>query len=139
MLLNGMYSNNSMDTSGKNFWSNFENDTLLNYSDYKVTVTPSGLNTLKLKLYYEDSVVRILMLGGKYKNGYFITEREWITQPLAGPFMWFLNNNIRYIGLDKNNNLVVLNSGRKLLVMVMLLPIASTKVQYENKYKRIKK
>lgn len=140
MQLNGIYTNNSSDSTGKrrNLWNNFETDSLNDYSGYKVSIFPNDLNSLKLKIFYEDSIVFVTMLGGHYKDGYFAIEREWTTEFIAGPAIWFLNNNIRYIGLDKNNNLVVLNSGNKLLILLMMFPVKLSKVQHENIYKRSK-
>ncbi|MDZ4756530.1 MAG: hypothetical protein SGJ10_00140 [Bacteroidota bacterium] len=138
MTLNGIYANNSNDTS-KTFWSNFDSATIYKYNQYTVSITPNDLNTLKIKLNYEDSVVSVNMLGGHYKKGYFVVEREWTTDFIAGPLLWFLNNNLRYIGITKKNDLVILDSGGKLLVFLMMVPITSKKIQYESEFKRIKK
>ncbi len=138
MQLNGIYSNNCTDTSQKNLWNSFESDSLGPYPDYKVVISPNDLNTLKVKILYEDSVVAVSVLAGHFKKGYFVVEREWTTVSILGPALWFLNNNLKYIGLDKSNNLVVLNAGRKVLVMLMLLPISIKKSQHENLYHRAK-
>ena len=141
MLLSGSYSNNSSDSTGHghSFWKSFDTATCFNYTNYKITITVNDLNTLKLKLYYEDSVASVNMLHGHFINGYFVVDREWSTQVIGGPLLWYLTNNLRYIGINKNNNLVLLDGEKKVLVFLMLLPIQIKKMQYENEYKRIKR
>lgn len=122
-----------------NLWPTFDENNIYSDSNYKVVIAPNELTSLKLKLYYKDSIVAVNIISGKYANGYFEIDREWSSHTMAGPLLYSITSKISCIGIDKNNNLVVLSAEKKVLMCLMMFPISLSKHQSENTYNRYKK
>lgn len=140
--LKGRYSNISLDTIQYNHTliGNFQFDTLFKQKEISfVTIEPIDDRTLNLKLFKSDSNICALTITGKYQNGYFKVKRQWNTSFIAGPLLWVLGENLKYIGLTKENNLVVANSGGSGVLLLTALPLfVAGGGHYENEYQRIK-
>src|ERR1035437_3361957 len=150
LKLKGTYSNQSLDTNRFNFnrrlFENFNLDTLgRGQIGFYADIIPIDDETLTVNLYRKDKIntqdefIKCLTLKGKFKDGYFKVKRQYPTKFIAGPLLWILGEHQSCIGLTKENNLVVLDSGGEGALFLIVLPIfvaGGDKHDYE--YKRTK-
>lgn len=105
----------------------------------KIGITPINTKSIELKLLRENSLISTLKVQGKYKRGYFRVKRKQYSKFIAGPLLWIMGDNFKYIGLTKKDDLVILNSGSGGVLIALVLPIfAAGSGQYENVYIREK-
>lgn len=136
--LSGNFKNSKDDTiyQFRALYNNFNYDTLYRQKDLIVNFNPIDKNTIRLKVYGNETAVDSLTIKGKYRKGYFKVRRQVEANFIAGPLLWVLAENSKYIGLTKGNNLVVLNSGGSGFLLLIALPIfaaggAQTNIEYE--------
>ena len=104
---------------------------------YDLFINLQNDKVLDFKLYYNDSLTRNEKLNGRIKRGYFKVKRRYMIDFIVGPLIWVLSDNIKYIGLTKENNLVIINSSSASLFLIVL-PIMVGGNQQEIEYFRIK-
>ncbi|MGZ5243407.1 MAG: hypothetical protein ACXWW0_05915 [Bacteroidia bacterium] len=137
--LNGTFSNSIIDSSQlrRTLIGNFKYDTTFANSNYKVRLNSIDNRTIELKLLFKDSLITNYLVEGKYKNGYFKVRRQWKTNFIAGPLLWILGDDLKYIGITKENNLIIINSGGGGIMFLIAIPIfAASGGQFENQYLR---
>lgn len=125
--LKGTFSNLSIDTNRFNFkrtlFENFTLDTLgRRQQQFYVDIIPVDDKTLTVNLYENGLLVKNLNIKGKFKDGYFKVKRQYTTKFIAGPLLWVLGEHRNYIGLTKDNNLVVLDSGGAGVLLLAVFP-----------------
>ena len=138
--INGNYKNKLNDSLNyrRTVYSNFNYDSLFLQKDLIVNIRAIDKNNIALKLLDKASVVDSLTLKGKYSRGYFKTKRQWNADFIAGPLLWIIGDNFKYLGLTKENKLVVINSGSAGVMLLVLFPIFSAgSGQFENEYERV--
>lgn len=139
--LKGSFSNTPIDTAYyyHTLYRNFRNDTTgTKQKQYTLEITPVSANRMTLKLSHNDVPIKTLNLKGKFKNGYFRVKRKFSAEMLFGP-IWGLTEHLNYIGLSKENNLVVFDSGGVGFTMVTIFPFfVAGGDRYNHEYLRIK-
>lgn len=139
--LSGVYKNSKNDTIKfhRTLYSNFTFDSLYRQKDITINITPIDKNKIKLKVYNQESAIDSLTIKGKYRRGYFKMRRQWSTSFIAGPLLWILGDNLKYIGLTKEDKLVIIDSGSGGVMLLVAFPIsAAGSGQFENEYERTK-
>lgn len=139
--LNGNYKNSKNDTvnSYKSLYYNFKIDSLYQQKKLIVNLNVLDKNNIKIKLIDNERVIDSLIIKGKFRGGYFKIKRQWNTSFIAGPLLWILVDNIKYVGLTKANQLVIIDSGTGGIMLLVVFPIfAAESGQFENEYERIK-
>ena len=123
--LGGSYKNSQKDTtySKRTLYSSFNSDTLYKQENLIVNIIPIDQNNIKLKLLDNGTTIDSLTIKGRYRKGYFKVRREVDANFIAGPLLWVLAENKKYIGLSNDHNLVVLNSGGSGLLLLVAFPI----------------
>ena len=136
--LSGDFKNSRNDTNYlyRTLYNNFIYDTIYRQKDLTVKLTPIDKNIIKLKIFGNETVIDSLTIKGKYRNGYFKVRRQVNANFIVGPLLWVLAENTKYLGLTKDNNLVILNSGGSGFLLLIALPIfaaggGQTEVEYE--------
>lgn len=95
-------------------------------------------NTIQLKFLFGDFVVDSLTLKGKFRKGYFRMDRQWDADFIAGPLVWIIGDNYKYIGLTKENKLVIVDSGRGGVLLLVFFPaFGAESGQYESEFERL--
>ena len=120
----------------RSLYNNFNYDTIYGKQDLLVNIIPIDKNRLKIKLLDKGIGIDSLTIKGKYKNSYFKTRTEVKTKFIAGPLLWVLAENKKYIGLTNENNLIILNSGGSGFLLLIAFPIfaaggGQTTIKYE--------
>lgn len=140
--LKGKYSNISLDTVhfNRTLIGNFQFDTLFKQKESSfVTIEPLDAKTLNLNLFKADSNICTMTVKGKFRKGYFKVKRQWNSSFIAGPLLWILGDNLKYLGLTNENNLVIINSGDGGVMLLIAFPIfAAGSRQFINEYQRKK-
>lgn len=139
--LKGVYSNTSLDTIhfNRTLIGNFQFDTLFKQEKSSlVTIEPLDDKTININYFNADSNICALTVKGKFRKGYFKVKREWKVSFIAGPLLWILGENLNYVGLTSENNLVVVNSGGSGFLLLIAFPIfaagaGQTEIEYERK------
>lgn len=129
--LAGTFSNLPADSNNTNqtLFCNFTNenkrkDTVCSGNQFTVELLSTGPRSLTLALKTNETTIRKITLKGKYKEGYFKANRHISLHGLLGPLLWVFGENIIYIGLTNENNLIVLNSGGAGALLVVAFPIS---------------
>lgn len=139
--IGGNYNNLKVDTikSYRSLYSNFNFDSIYKQKNIIINFDPINKNTINLKVINNGKAIDSLSIKGKYRRGYFKMRRNWNINFIAGPFLWIINDNIKYLGLSKDDNLIILNSGSGGVMMLVAFPIFATQsTPFENEYIRIK-
>jgi hypothetical protein len=139
--LSGDFKNLKNDTinSKKTLYNNFNSDKVYRQNDLIVNITPIDKHKIKLKLIDNETILDSLTIKGKYRRGYFNVRRQWSTSFIAGPLLWILGDNLKYIGLTKENKLVIIDSRSSGVMLLVVFPIfAAGSGQFENEYERTK-
>jgi len=139
--LSGDFKNSKNDTINfrKTLYNNFNYDTVYRQKDLIVNITPIDKHKIKLKVLDNETFIDSLTITGKYRRGYFKVRRQWSTSFIAGPLLWILGDNLKYIGLTKENKLVIIDSGSGGVMLLVAFPIsAAGSGQFENEYERTK-
>ena len=139
--LSGNFKNSKNDTIKyhRTLYSNFVYDSLFRKKDLIVNINPIGKNKILLKVVDNQSVIDSLTIKGKYRRGYFKMRRQWSTSFIAGPLLWILGDNLKYLGLTKENKLVIIDSGSGGVMLLVAFPIfGAGSGQFENEYERTK-
>ena len=139
--LNGNYSNITLDTNhiNRTLFNNFRYDSVYKQTNLSVNITPIDNKTINLKLLNNNILIDSLTIKGNYRRGYFKIRRQWNTSFIAGPLLWILGDNFKYLGLTNENNLVIVNSGGGGVMLLIVIPIfAAGGGQLENEYERTK-
>lgn len=136
--LSGDFKNSKNDTTNfrRTLYNNFNYDTLYRQQDLIVNFTPIDKNRIKLKVLDNETVIDSLTIKGKYRKGYFKVRTEVKANFIAGPLLWVLAENTKYIGITNDNNLVILNSGGSGFLLLIAFPIfaasgGQTTIEYE--------
>lgn len=136
--LSGDFKNSKDDTiyHYSTLYNNFNYDTLYRQKDLIVNFKPIDKNIIKLKVFDNETAIDSLTIKGKYRKGYFKVRRQVKASFIAGPLLWVLAENTKYIGLTKDNNLVVMNSGGSGFLLLIAFPIfaaggGQTNIEYE--------
>jgi hypothetical protein len=135
--LGGDYNNSKIDTNfRRTLYSNFNYDTLNKQKDLIVSITPIDKNKIQLRLLANETAIDSLTIKGKYRKGYFKVRREVNAKFIAGPLLWVLAENTKYIGLTNDNNLVIIHSGGSGFLLLIAFPIfaaggGQTEIEYE--------
>lgn len=139
--LNGNYSNFTLDTNhiNRTLFNNFKYDSVYKQKNLIVALTTIDKKTISLKLLDNGKFVDSVTIKGNYRNGYFKIRRQWNTSFIAGPLLWILGDNLKYLGLTNENNLVIVNSGGGGVMLLIAIPVfAAGSGQFENEYVRAK-
>lgn len=139
--LNGDYKNSNQDTSksNKSLYNNFNYDSIYKQKHLIVNFTSIDKHKIKIKVLDKETVIDSLTLKGKYRRGYFKIKRQWSTSFLAGPLLWMLAEDLKYLGLTKENKLVIIDSGGGGVMLFIAFPIfAAGHGQFENVYEQAK-
>jgi hypothetical protein len=139
--LQGTFSNIGLDTNHRNrtLLSNFLTDSIYSKEELCLQIEPINQKSIMLKVWNQDNLVESVAVKGKFRRGYFKVRRQWSSSFIAGPLLWILSDDLKYIGLTNTNNLVVINSGGGGLMLLVVVPIfAAGGLQFENEYVRIK-
>ncbi len=139
--LAGTFSNAGLDTNHRyrTLSSNFLNDTIYFKEALSLQIEPIDQKSFTLNVWNEDKLMESFIVKGKFKRGYFKVRRRWNTSFIAGPFLWILGDDLKYLGITNTNNLVVINSGGGGAMLLIVIPIfAAGGGQFENEYVRIK-
>lgn len=141
--INGKYSNISINQSGQ--VSNSVYDIIFNYKTFKkridnitATVTIKAINKKKIELCFlqEDSILKRLLLRGKFENGYFSANTRYgLLNPLF-PLLWGPANYKKVIGITKNNDLVILHISNA-IILFLVIPITGSGGDRCNEYIRL--
>jgi hypothetical protein len=109
--LKGIYQNKTIDTNQKN--NSFSNQFLENnYSTIdSFELQPINNKKLLLRFFNNSTIIDSLTIKGKFKDGYFKVNRLFYSSFIVPPIIWMFGHNIKLIGLQHNQNLVVLHSG----------------------------
>jgi len=140
----GAYSNLPIDTNYRRrglycYFTKGNKDTLCIQKQYSVEIIPVDAKTLTVNLNDNEMLIQRLTLKGKYKKGYFKAKRQFLFSGVVGPLVWVFGENINYLGLSKDNNLVVLNSGGAGVLFFIVLPIfVAGGNKHDHEYRRIK-
>jgi hypothetical protein len=123
--LSGEYKNRNIDSLDfyKTLYGTFTDESLDCKEELVINLTPIDKNTIKLKASNHQSKCDSLIIKGKYKRGYFKVNRAWSINFMAGPLLWSLNDNPKYIGLTKENKLLILHSGHGGTMFFLAIPI----------------
>jgi hypothetical protein len=115
-----------------------DKDTVCRQKKYEVKLVSDHPEKLTLHLQNEGVTLKSLTLKGKYKKGYFKINRQLIFDGILGPLFWVFGSNTSYIGLTRDNDLVVLNSGGTGVLFILVMPISVSGNDQENmEYKRM--
>jgi len=139
--LSGDFKNSKNDTINfrRTLYNNFSYDTVYRQKDLIVKITPIDKNKIKLKVIDNQYAIDSLTIKGKYRRGYFKMKRQWSTSFIAGPLLWILGDNLKYLGLTKENKLVIIDSGSGGVMLLVAFPIfGAGSGQFENEYERTK-
>ena len=137
----GNFQNSKNDTTNfsKTLYNSFNFDTVYKRKDLIVNITPIDKNKIKLKVIDNQYVIDSLTIKGKYRRGYFKMKRQYSTNFIAGPLLWILGDNFKYLGLTKDNKLIIIDSGNGGVMLLVIFPIfGSGSGQFENEFERIK-
>ena len=140
--LNGTYLNKALDTIplGSTLFAHFKN---IKYEPKyprkyaSVTLTTIDMKTLGVKLLNNDTIVDSLIVKGKYKEGYFKVRRRWLANFFAGALIWGIGDDFKYLGLTKENNLIILNSSDAVM-FITAVPVFIFSGEFEDEYVRVK-
>ena len=144
--LNGTFSNLPADTNylNRTLYCHFTNenkrkDSICSGVQYTVELLSTDSRSLTIALKTNETTVRKITLKGKYKEGYFKANRHISLHGLLGPLLWIFGENIIYIGLTNENNLIVINSGGAGALLIVAFPISiSGGERRDTEYIRIK-
>ncbi len=139
--LSGDFKNSKNDTINfqKTLYNNFNYDKFYKQKDLIVNITPIDKNKIKLKVIDKQYVTDSLTIIGKYRRGYFKMKRQWSASFIAGPLLWILGDNLKYLGLTKDNKLIIIDSGSGGVMLLVAFPIfGAGSGQFENEYERTK-
>lgn len=125
LYLSGDFKNMNTDTirACKTLFGNFSNGNNCYENQRRVNITVIDKNNLELKKIDHNIVVGSVIIKGKFRHGYFKMKRQWVANFHVGPLLWVLGDNIKYIGITKENNLVILDSGSGGILFLVVLPI----------------
>ncbi len=106
--LDGIYSIKNLDSLHHKM-------TLLNHFkeiDSKVSIDNVKLTTLnnktiKVICISGEKSIDSLIINGKYKNGYFKIKNKIKADFIAGPLLWTLNSDRKYIGIKNSESLII--------------------------------
>lgn len=138
--LNGSYNNlkHEATTLHKTLLSNFDHESPHNQKDLIVKVDTPNENTIVLSVVDNETVIDSLIIKGRYRRGYFKLRREWRSNFIAGPLLWVLASKMKYIGLSKENQLVIIDDGGGGTMFLVVFPIfAAGTGQSINEYERL--
>ena len=139
--LSGNFKNSNNDTIKfhRTLYSNSDYDSLYRKKDLIVNITPIDKNKILLKVIDNQYIIDSLTIKGRYRSGYFRMKRQWSTSFIAGPLLWILGDNLKYLGLTKENKLVIIDSGSGGVMLLVAFPIfGAGSGQFENEYERTK-
>lgn len=136
LQLSGTYQNIS--SSKRTCYGLFKEDSLFRKHDYTIKLVPINKNKLLIKLVDSPFEIDSVLLKGKLRRGYFKIKPQWQVQGIAGPFLWILSDQVTYVGLNKENKLVTLDSGYGGVMFLLAFPVmANGTGQIVNEYERI--
>jgi hypothetical protein len=128
-ILKGAYSNFPSDSTKSTLYQQFKKAftrNSLNGQNPTVDLNPIDKRTIGLSLKDKNVTTDSIVIKGRYRKGYFKTRRHWETSFIAGPFLWTIGDNFKYLGLTAERNLVILNSDAGGLMLMLLIPIFGT-------------
>lgn len=140
---NGMYTNLPTDTGHLQqtlfcLFTKSEQDTICKEKNRRVQIIANSAQKLTLSLDSNGTILKSLVLKGKYKKGYFKVKRQLSVNGLLGPLFWVYGSNISYVGLTKENDIIVLNSGGIGILFILVMPISVSGADQQNLvYKRV--
>ena len=86
-----------------------------------------------------ETIIESLTIKAKYRSGYFKIKRQWNSSFIFGPLIWELGDNFKYLGVTKENKLVIIDSGNGGVMLLVAFPIMGAGGgQVEHEYERIK-
>jgi hypothetical protein len=139
--LNGDFKNSKIESNKfqRTLYNNFNLDTIYRQKNLIVNITHIDKKNIKLKAIDNQFTIDSLTIKGKYRRGYFKMKRQWSTSFIAGPLLWILGDNLKYLGLTKDNKLLIIDSGSGGVMLLVAFPILGAgSGQYENEYERTK-
>jgi len=123
---------------GRTLYNNFNYDTISRQKDLVVNITPIDKHEIKLKVLDNEFTIDSLTIKGKFRRGYFKVRRQWEASFIVGPLVWVLGDNFKYVGLTKENKLVIINSGSGGVMLLVAFPIfGAGSGPFENEYERV--
>lgn len=137
--LNGYYSNTPIDSLlySKNFFEHFHYDTVSDSELFNFRIRVIDKKTLKIELFEAGIVVDSLSVKGGFSKGYFKINKEFDTEFVLGPIIWALGDDVKYIGLTKSKDVVLLNAYGGVIFLV-IMPLRGAETSSVNIYKKLK-
>ena len=141
--LNGTFLNNPVKTRGasQTVLSGIGKDKLWEQKGDFVTFSSINKRKIKYSLYAADSIlINNGTLKGKYKDGYFKIRPQWKKELDLGIFIWTIEDHTTYIGLTKENNLIIVRAEPVWYVFAMVIPVwaGGQNGQNDGEYQRTK-
>lgn len=134
--LNGVYLKIPSDTLAKteSVFEHFAKDSLPQ-KDLSIKISCADSKRVTVEYLAGRSVFKTLLLRGRYKKGFFEVKRKLSFTFPAAVLFWGIRRELVYIGLDKNNDLLVINDSGG-TAMVLVIPIGGSGGEYNEIFKR---
>ena len=137
--INHSFNNNTIDSipyTPSSIWQRLNNKT---YRPEYLLHTTVKFTTLDKKhihasLLLGDQVLEERMLKGKFKKGYFALNSRLAASFTAGPLLWAFAGFKTYVGVTKENNLILFETNAGSTV-ILILPIFWAGSLYDLEYK----
>ncbi len=141
--LNGTFLNQPMKEYGTNqtVLSGIGKNKLWEQKGAYVNLSPINQRKIKYKLFDTDSIlINSGTLKGRYKNGYFKIKPQWKAEPALGIMIWTIEDHTTYIGLNNQNNLIIVRAEPVWHVFALVIPVwaGGQNGQNDNEYQRIR-
>ena len=136
--LNGSYMDAPIDSLyySKNFFEHFNTDTLLENKQCNFEIKVLDEKHLKVELIEDGNVIDSIIIKGKYSKGYFKLKKTFSAEFVLGPILWGIGDDIKYIGLTKSKDIVLLNAYGGVMFLV-IMPLRGAESSSFNIYRRI--
>ena len=92
-------------------------------SPHSIRIRPIDARTLELAVWNATEPIESQIVKGRYRRGYFKMRHQWHAKMVFGPLLWVLSEQQRYLGLTRENELVMLNSGGSGWLLLVAWPI----------------
>jgi hypothetical protein len=139
--INGDYKNSNSDSLyfQSTLYNNFNDNTIYRKNELQINIEALDKHHIKLRVFDNETIIDSLTIKGKYRRGYFKIKRQWNSSFIFGPLIWELGDNFKYLGVTKENKLVIIDSGNGGVMLLVAFPIMGAGGgQVEHEYERIK-
>ena len=138
-ILNGIYIN-SPDSASDLYsaWQRLDNKTLSIPNDSYIQIKVLSERKLQATLLSQNKSIDEKILKGKNKKGYFVLRNRYKAKLNFGPFLWTFAGFKIYLGVTKENNLILLESNAGTTI-VLILPVFPAGDRHFFEYRRKEK